>query len=822
MTFETSDPEPAQETRPHSFESDIARPLEVIYGPVIIAAIFAYAINLDQSLEVINATHLDFGTGTHLDFGSGTAEIGAKNACTGFRTCLQWLANNGIDFLHAAFRVFILATVPMATITASRWALQTAGYPLTGKHLLLPRFFAALAWGAYILSLLLALGLVGKGVGNNDMPSQAGTVFRFFITTFFFTLFIALQLAIAPQMRVAGEAVGRGRALASRGLLVAGGVFVFLNIFWPEWAICVGPVAVSGGMFAIMIYGMAGLTVLSMTTSFIKIPLILVLCWLALVTSGPEGALLSAGAVVAFGIGNMFGEAIPSLRRVKILRAVRAVALSFLMFCKRIVGLRPLRIEAWGITIFALSLAVWALHHVFAQCHTLSGCNLVYGEEIRHSEGAWESPHAFLSERKAPRELTMVAAQGGGLYAAFHSAQYLAAVSDLDADAARSLFALSGVSGGSIGAGAFWAVRASGFCQLGPLPDGTENTCHRDAIEQILDRDYLSPILATLYTRDLIDTFIPISAVATLFGKRIDRGAVFETALDRAYRSWFDDRWDEASQLGKPLPDRDLRHVLDWTVADTARLRPDLPLLIFNAVDVDSGELIVMSPLRDLGTGRPGRIDLPQNQDLTVAQAMVASARYPLITPPLWIFEANTVGRQIADGGYFDNSGLESLWFVIDDLRRNGDLDSSAAGHPVNVVALEVIDCVTGQTTGSGETSAAEGCDAQATSNTQDASADKAADIQRDMHGAIGAPISAFLGSWRSRRELLMLRFKDFANRDDMVSLCYAPMTRNEGLVENFTLSWFLSRQSLDKISKDMSALVSESEFPGRCRTNRN
>ncbi|MFX7866411.1 hypothetical protein ABTK37_20655, partial [Acinetobacter baumannii] len=54
--------------------------------------------------------------------------------------------------------------------------------------------------------------------------------------------------------------------------------------------------------------------------------------------------------------------------------------------------------------------------------------------------------------------LYVVAAEGGGIYAATHAASFLAEIQDMCPGFSHHLFAISGVSGGSVGAAVFNAL----------------------------------------------------------------------------------------------------------------------------------------------------------------------------------------------------------------------------------------------------------------------------------------------------------------------------------------------------------------------------
>src|SRR5207249_7499049 len=122
----------------------------------------------------------------------------------------------------------------------------------------------------------------------------------------------------------------------------------------------------------------------------------------------------------------------------------------------------------------------------------------------------------------------VVAAQGGGIYAAYHTAIFLARMQDICPSFRHHLFAISGVSGGSIGAATFVAaLRALDRKIVDTVPDAptaapapsptTYDPCPaitqynqeaalpssadspgplENAVRKALRRDFLSPLVA--------------------------------------------------------------------------------------------------------------------------------------------------------------------------------------------------------------------------------------------------------------------------------------------------------------------------------------
>lgn len=237
----------------------------------------------------------------------------------------------------------------------------------------------------------------------------------------------------------------------------------------------------------------------------------------------------------------------------------------------------------------------------------------------------------------------IVAAEGGGLRAAYWTAAVLAALEDATAKTqtpfSRHLFAISGVSGGSIGAALFDAAVAERVSAkaagTGPLLDD---------MDLMLGRDFLSDTLGAALFPDLLQRFIPLP----VFNDRA-------IALDRAFdRAWASTHASDANRLSAPF--HDLWHVSPHRV----------PLLLFNSTVVETGQRAINSPLATttpledanfadiLPVGRRIGTQLP------LSTAALLSARFTYVSPAALIDTHRTnapAWTRLVDGGYFDNSG---------------------------------------------------------------------------------------------------------------------------------------------------------------------
>jgi len=187
------------------------------------------------------------------------------------------------------------------------------------------------------------------------------------------------------------------------------------------------------------------------------------------------------------------------------------------------------------------------------------------------------------------------------------------------------VFAISGVSGGSVGAAVFDAL----------IRDGC--TGCRTSAQKILGGDFLAPALSCLMTRDIGSTLLRT--------RWPDRGIALERAFERS--------WRETMNTGR------LEEGFDrlW---DGDRRAPNLFL---NATEADSAERAVFSNV-SLAGADGGIQAYADRAPLRLSTAMMLSARFPYISP-----EARAGDYRFVDGGYFDNSGAATLLDVVRAIR---------------------------------------------------------------------------------------------------------------------------------------------------------
>ncbi|MET0191850.1 MAG: patatin-like phospholipase family protein [Hyphomicrobiaceae bacterium] len=278
---------------------------------------------------------------------------------------------------------------------------------------------------------------------------------------------------------------------------------------------------------------------------------------------------------------------------------------------------------------------------------------------------------AYQSE---PYPVFVVAAAGGGLYAAEYTARFLARIQDHCPHFAQHIFAISGVSGGSIGAAVFAGLLNRPGVQQTDRPGcrafGPDVGPLEKDVEAILGKDYLSPIVAATLFPDFLQRFLPFPV------ESFDRGKVLDTALEAA--------WRDLHPKGASNP-------FQMSLQDLWDPKGVAPALVLNATHVATGGRFAMAPFYPrrwdqgavklewlqghLQNGAIGTKKSSGLEDLKLSSSAGISARFPWIMPAATIHapkqnadRKNTILR-LVDGGYFENSGTETLGDLVRGMR---------------------------------------------------------------------------------------------------------------------------------------------------------
>ena len=285
-------------------------------------------------------------------------------------------------------------------------------------------------------------------------------------------------------------------------------------------------------------------------------------------------------------------------------------------------------------------------------------------------------------ERSERLPVILVAAEGGASRAAVWLLGAMRMLDNkTDGDFGRHLFAISGVSGGSLGAATYVRmVRARGR-EDGALDWDDPQT--RAALADIATKDLLSSTIATYFLNDMFGSMVgPLWTWAGV----PDRNAVLENT--------FETMWDENPGFALPRYARPGFLSLRYSPQSDSRTPTDLlPHLMLNGTDVASGKRMITSTIR----WSPTKALFPDSgdfvhlaaRDIRLSTAVTNSARFPFISPAGRFVDGGAAGAtsyQIIDGGYFENYGARTVW----ELGRAIE-DLNTADPSLNVVPIVVV-----------------------------------------------------------------------------------------------------------------------------------
>ncbi len=348
----------------------------------------------------------------------------------------------------------------------------------------------------------------------------------------------------------------------------------------------------------------------------------------------------------------------------------------------------------------------------------------------------------------------IIAAEGGGIRSAYWTGGALAKLQETHPDLIRRTYAMSGVSGGSLGLATF-----NTYYRDHCLPG--HEIVNRDTINEIHSKDFLSPLLAGLLFPDMLQRFLPWPI----------------PILDRARR--LENGWSYAYEkaTGKHTPDISLYDLYN------EENRFELPNLFFNTTRVETGNKAIISNLRLDTLNFVEAIDVGAvTQEAHLLKSVTfASARFPYVTPVAKIYSSEGEGDQarrkkwghIVDGGYFDNTGLHTALEILDMIEDRTDtmqLDSNRVIKPTILFF-------------------------------QNSQGEEDSQVPA-MNGLYEStpPLITFYNSWLSRANYFTYDIKTLAEEMDFEYLVFRLPDRLDNEVIKFPLGWTLSQRTREKM----------------------
>lgn len=334
-------------------------------------------------------------------------------------------------------------------------------------------------------------------------------------------------------------------------------------------------------------------------------------------------------------------------------------------------------ILAWGLLIAVLDLSKPGL--------VLTNRPQILVPQVQERMVQWyesrKDRDAFVDQ---PYPVFLVAAEAGGLYAAQFTAKVLSRLQDRCENFAQHVFAISGVSGGSLGAAIFASLARE------KAPNGAWKPCRPEEaatpaptsfeaeVDRILRNDFLAPIVTRGLFADLLQRFIPtrLPEFVTIRLRpewreppQLVRDVVAQLSRGRAFEETIEQVWTRRSSETRASQDNPFANpfLQHWSPDGAS------PALVLNTTSVSDGRQVFIAPFQGDGATTPydtsllyNQLSFPRNKDLTLSSAVGLSGRFP------WVLPASAVGSDVlsvVDGAYFESSGVETLGIIRRALR---------------------------------------------------------------------------------------------------------------------------------------------------------
>jgi hypothetical protein len=285
------------------------------------------------------------------------------------------------------------------------------------------------------------------------------------------------------------------------------------------------------------------------------------------------------------------------------------------------------------IPVLTLVLLLAVVSSIWNDNHNIRVVNAGGSSDRDSLEAALSKWHDQISKKYSNRQqhpLFIVTAEGGGIRAAYWTSIVLGSLQDKDPSFADHVFAISGVSGGSVGAAVFSAL----------LTDENARGQIVQRSEEILGQDFLSPAIAAMLYPDFAQRFCPFPI------QFLDRGQWMEKSWEQAWRETARKHGHDDNRFAEGF--RSL-----WKQGN-----PYVPVLLLNATLVERGNRVIASNIRISPDEFLASDDLMNKiapaTDVPLSTAAHLSARFTYVSPAARFVADNS---HAVDGGYFENSG---------------------------------------------------------------------------------------------------------------------------------------------------------------------
>lgn len=248
----------------------------------------------------------------------------------------------------------------------------------------------------------------------------------------------------------------------------------------------------------------------------------------------------------------------------------------------------------------------------------------------------------LLFEKDSIIPIFIISAEGGGIRASYWTAQILKNLHIQHPELYNNTFAVTGASGGTVGLSFFYNYL---FEKIKGNSSRLSDPAFYGPLDTIASSDYLSGVTYGFLFPDLAQRMIPWPISS------FDRAKFLSNAFSKSFSHHTGP--DDSSLLDQSM-------LTPWL----ERVRPyNQPVVLFNSLYVEEGQKAVFSPYKLSAQYYEDAIDVLDSTQVLVPmkEAMLSSARFPLITPPgLMKDSAGKKFGHLVDGGYFENTAVQT------------------------------------------------------------------------------------------------------------------------------------------------------------------
>jgi len=258
-----------------------------------------------------------------------------------------------------------------------------------------------------------------------------------------------------------------------------------------------------------------------------------------------------------------------------------------------------------------------------------------------------QSIDTWLEQRDPSKPMVLVATAGGGLRASYWTGVIMGRFQDKIPGFNKQVFAVSGVSGGSVGAVFYNGALANDpECASGSM----DKPCFESKLLESIGQDYLAATATSMLYGDLLQRFLPVAVFS-------DRAAALEESWEAGFERVYPD-----AQCGLEKSFTEFYDAQECA-------KGWLPRLLINGTYEESGRRLLTTSFKvepSIFLDTHDFYQLNEQAAIRASTAALNSARFSYVSP------AGTFGDDVGhviDGGYFENYGANTLTNLIDQLK---------------------------------------------------------------------------------------------------------------------------------------------------------